>query len=265
MSNVHEPTRDELLAIAHGIAGGLNVIEIAADVGIDRSTLSGWMKRDGFLVQVAKSVDTPADLGSERLENLLDARRQAWERKSSYHLRLDFADAVREAFPDFFAASAASMERQAECARADQEFTIEALLVLEDRGWERGTADELSRGLKTAKQRRDYRLRHGLKWDWTGLGCFFTSRWSAKKCRIRYADEEGMDFIEQRQRFGTDWLEFSCNDASDEELEATNERPLDVRRDPRLPVTVRAAEAFLRAVKAGADFAEAARAAKGES
>jgi len=37
-----------------------------------------------------------------------------------------------------------------------------------------------------------------------------------------------------------------------------------VRRDPRLPVTVRSAEAFLRAVKAGADFAEAARAAKGE-
>ena len=264
MSNVHEPTREELQAMAHGIVDGLGFIDIAADIGIDRSTLSGWMKRDGFLVQVAKSLDTPANFGSERLENLLDERRKAWERKSSYNLRLDFADAVREAFPDFFAASAASMEQQAECARADQEFTIKALLILEDRGWMQGTADELARGLKTAKQRRDYRLRRGIKWDWRGLGCHFTGRWSAKTCKVRYAEEEGIDFIEQRRRFGTDWLEVFCDYASDEELEATNERPLDVRRDPRLPVTVRAAKAFLQAVKAGADFAEAARAAKGE-
>ena len=96
MSNVHEPTREELQAMAHGIADGLGIIDIAADIGIDRSTLSGWLKRDGFLVQVAKSLDTPADFGSERLENLLDERRKAWERKSSYLLRLDFADAVRE-------------------------------------------------------------------------------------------------------------------------------------------------------------------------
>ena len=263
MSNIHKPTRKELQAIAHGIAAGQSVIDIAASLWIDRSTLSGWVKRDGFLVQVAKSLDTPADFGSERLENLLDEGRKAWERTSSYRLRLDFAAAVRTTFPDFFASMVADEKRQAECARADNKYTIEALLILEDRGWTQGTADELARGLKTAKQRRDYRLRHGLKWDWTGLGCYYTSRWSAKKCRIRYADEEGMDFIEQRQRFGTDWLEVFCNDASDEELEATNERPLDVRRDPRLPVTVRAAEAFLRAVKAGADFAEAARAAKG--
>ncbi len=264
MSNVHEPTRDELRTIAHGLADGLGIIDIAADIGIDRSTLSGWMKRDGFLVQVAKSVDTPADFGSERLENLLDEGRQSWERKSSYLLRLDFAAAVREAFPDFFASTVADEKRQAECARADQEFTIKALLILEDRGWMQGTADELARGLDTPSKRRDYRRRRGVKWDWRGLGCHFTDRWSAKTCKVRYADEEGMDFIEQRRRFGTDWLEVSCNYASNEELDATNERPLDVRRDPRLPVTVRAAEAFLRAVKVGADFAEAARAAKGE-
>lgn len=265
MSNVHKPTKDELRAIAHDITDGLSVIDIAADIGIDRSTLSGWLKRDGFLVEVAKSVDTPADFGSERLENLLDEERRAWERKSSYYLRLDFADAVREAFPDFFASTIAYEKRQAECARADQEYTIKALLILEDRGWTQGTADELARGLKTAKQRRDYRLRHGVKWDWLGLGCHYTNRWNAKMCRIRYAKEEGIDFIEQRRRFGTDWSEVFCDYASDEELEATNERPLDVRRDPRLPVTVREAEAFMLAVKAGADFAEAARAAKGES
>ena len=81
MSNVHEPTREELQAMAHGIADGLGIIDIAADIGIDRSTLSGWLKRDGFLVQVAKSLDTPADFGSEWLENLLDEERKAWERE----------------------------------------------------------------------------------------------------------------------------------------------------------------------------------------
>ena len=139
---------------------------------------------------------------------------------------------------------------QAECARADMEYTIDALLILEDRYWERGTAQELARGLDTPKKRRDYRVRYGMKWDWSGLGY---GKWSALKCKIRYAKEEGVYFIEQRRRFGADWFDVFCNNDSHKEM-----------RVPRLPVTVRAAEVFLQAVKGGADFAEAARAANGE-
>ena len=55
-------------------------------------------------------------------------------------------------------------------------------------------------------------------------------------------------------------MEFICNAHSEDELSAMKTRPLEVKRDPRLPVTLAEAEAFKKAVDAGGDFAAAAQA-----
>ena len=253
MANARELKKAELLEIARGIATGRDVIEIAGIIGVDRSTLSGWLAGADFLRRVARSLSSPADLGAAlddlRTDELLDG-----ERTSSWQTRRKFWQIVEAAFPAHFAQGRSEAERNAECAKADQAYTIDAMLLLEDMGWEKGTADERKLGLNTKGLRRSHRCKNGITWDWDGMGCYFQKRWSAWKCRLRYAEEDGMDFIEQRQRFGTDWVDFTGNECSREELEAVNTRPLEVNRDPRLPTTLAEAQAFLEAVQGGADF-----------
>jgi len=255
MSNKRTLTKPELLEIARAIATGGNVIEIAGRIGVDRTTLSGWMKNDNFLGQIAAAMPSPAVLGEDVLERLRDWQYHDGERESARNLRLRLWQAVRRAFPTHFAAAEEDAERNRECAQADQLYTVEALTILEDRGWKHGTADERAQGLTTAKRRKAYRLQHGLKWDWNdGLGCYFDERWGATRCAVRYADEDGMSDEEQRQRYG--YSERDAASHTQEELAETNTRPLATNRDPRLPITLAEARAFLESVKGGADFAQ---------
>ena len=258
MANVRELTKAELLEVAQGIATGRDVIEIAGQIGVDRSTLSGWLAGADFLRRVARSLSSPADLGAAlddlRADDLLDG-----ERTSSWQTRRKFWQIVEAAFPAHFAQGRSEAEQNAECAKADRAYTIDAMILLEDRGWEKGTADERKRGLNTKRLRRSHRCKSGIEWDWDGLGCYFQKGWSAWKCRLRYADEDGLDFLEQQRLFGTAWDVYMASECSREELEATNTRQLEVNRDPRLPTTLAEAQAFLEAVQGGADFAEAAQ------
>ena len=253
--NKREPTKAEYLAIAQGIATGCGVIEIAGKIAVDRSTLSGWMKRDGFLHEVASALSSPADLGADGLDYLRDEELHEGERKSAWAVRLEFWEIVQDTFPSFFEHDKLDADRNRECAQADQEYTIKALAILEERGWRNGTADEQAKGLTTARKRKKYRLQHGLKWDWKdGLGCYFDERWDATRCAVKYADEDGMDDEEQRLRYG-----YSMRDAEDRpqmDVVFTNTRPLEVKRDPRLPVTLTEAEALLRKIESGADLTD---------
>ena len=255
MSNIHEPTKEELKTIAHGIADGKSVIDMAAHLGIDRSTLSGWMKRDGFLDTVAAAIDTPAELGVEAFENLFAEERQPGEREAAYFLRLDFADAVKEAHPFFFEALAEYERQQAERKKADM-LNIETMVEMWDRNWKKGTADEKARGLKTAKQRRDYRCKHGIKWDCAGYGKYYEPTWDARRCKVEYSFEDGMLYEEQRKRFGYNW-----DDAQRKRLWELNGKPppSDEARDALLPVTPAAAKELAEAVMAGADYFSTAR------
>ena len=256
MANIRELTKAELLEIARGIANGESVIDMAARLGVDRSSLSGWLKRDGFLDDVAAALSSPLELG-DSLGRLGDPQRRDSEREDAYLLRMEFFEVLREVHGEYFEEQLTRQDRNAECARADQKFTIDAMILLEDRGWEKGTADERKRGLNTKRLRRSHRCKNGIVWDWEGMGCWFQKRWSGWKCRLRYADEDGMDFLEQQRLFGTDWGVYMASECSREDLEAVNTRPLEVNRDPRLPTTLVEARAFLEAVQGGADFAEA--------
>ena len=256
--NRREPTTSEFLAIAQGIATGRDVIEIAGRIGVDRSTLSGWMRRDGFLHEVASALSSPDDLGADGLAYLRDEELHEGERKNAWALRMEFWKIVEATFPDYFAADEENAVRNREIALADQLYTVEALTILEERGWKHGTADERAQGLTTARRRKANRRRHGLKWDWNdGLGCYFDERWDATRCSVRYADEAGMSDEEQRLKYG--YSERDATSHTQEELIETNTRPLATNRDPRLPTTIDAARAFLEAVKGGADFLQATR------
>ena len=253
--NRREPTKAEYSSIARGIAAGHDLIELAGRIAVDRSTLSGWMRRDGFLYEVAAALSSPDDLGADGLAYLRDEELHEGERKSAWALRMEFWEIVQDTFPHFFEHDKLDADRNRECAQADQEYTIKALAILEERGWRNGTADEQAKGLTTARKRKKYRLQHGLKWDWKdGLWCYFDERWDATRCAVKYADEDGMDDEEQRLRYG-----YSMRDGEDRpqmDVIDTNTRPLEVKRDPRLPTKPDEAEALLRKIERGADFME---------
>ena len=256
MGNKRILTKPELLEIARAIATGGNMIEIAGAVGVDRTTISGWMKNDNFLGTIASAMPSPAALGADVLERLRDWQYHDGERESARNLRLRLWQAVQRTFPAYFENDERDAERNRQCAQVDQLYTVEALTILEDRGWKCGTADERARGLTTARKRKAYRLRHGLKWDWNdGLGCYFNERWDATRCAVRYADEDGMSDEEQRQRYG--YSERDADSHALKELIETNTLPLSTNRDPRLPTTPDEARALLEAVRGGADFADA--------
>ena len=259
MKTIRKTMQEELREIALGIADGLSVLDIAAKIGVDRSTLSAWTKRYDFLAEVAAALSSPDELGSDRLAQLMSGTTRAGERAAAHCLRLAFRDALLAAHEAYFDRRKTAAERNAECVAGDQQYVIPALVELEERSWARGTSDERSRGLNTAQKRRAYRLRHGLKWDWGGLGCYFPPRWTAKRCAIRYAYEDGRDDDEVRKLYGAS--EFEADEHDTNEVVETNTRPLEVRRDKRLPVTVAAAARFYEAVVHGADFQEAVAAA----
>lgn len=251
-------TRHEMLTIARGIADGRDTTALAGEIGVDRSTLRGWLAGADFLRRVARSLSSPADMGEAALANLRVADQLDGEREASWRTRRKFRQIVEATFPDFFAADEEDAVRNREIALADQQYTVEALTILEERGWKHGTADEWAQGLTTARRRKANRRRHGLKWDWNdGLGCYFDERWDATRCTVRYADEAGMSDEEQRLKYG--YSERDATSHTQEELIETNTRPLATNRDPRLPTTIDAARAFLEAVKGGADFLQATR------
>jgi len=254
-------TKKELQSVAHGIAQGLSVIDAAAALGVDRSTLSGRMKRGGFLDTVAAAIDTPAELGVEAFRNLFDGEQHEGERKTAYLLRLDFADAVRAAHADFFAKLAECTRQQAEREKVDS-LNIKTMVEMRDRNWKKGTADEMRRGLDTPEKRKAYRLKHGIKWDCAGFGRWYEPVWDAKRCTVEYCDHPDSlcywreIYAWQRAKFGYSW-----DDAPGKRLWELNgtSPPAEGSRDALLPVTAADAQELAEAVKAGADYLTAAR------
>lgn len=255
--NIYNQTKDELQEIARGIANGGSIIDIAARIGVDRSTMSGWVKSGSFLGRVAKSLSSPDNLGVESLANLIDKRQHDGERTAAYELRIDFAETVRRTFPDYFAALEDNALKNRLCALADQEFNIDTLIEIEERNWRDGSADELGSGLTTPELRRAHRCKYGIKWDFGPLGCYFSEKWDATRCRVRYADKDGMSWEDQRKTFGWCWWDRHDRFYPEDEIIKVNTRPLEVARDPRLPTTPERAEKLLKLVKGGMGYLEA--------
>ena len=285
MSSERKLTKAELLEIARGIAVGDTVIEIAARLEIDRSTVSSWMKRDGFLYDVAEAMTSPDDLGADGLSYLRDEELHEGERKSAWALRLEFWEIVQWTFPVYFKRERRAKEREerarqrradaaarkaereereaeerearaAECHRADY-FNLRTLCEVCKRNWRDGTADERARGLDTPEKRRAHRCRHGMKWDCAGIGVYYSPIWSANRCEMEYSEiEVGFHAIAEATDFAQAWAEIEAEQA-DEVAERYKRDPFK-RRDPRLPTKPDEAEALWRKVNGGADFTEVA-------
>ena len=283
MSNKHEPTKEERLEIARGIANGRDVIEIAGRIGIDRSTLSGWMRRDAFLYEVAATMTSPDELGADGLANLRNEEFLEGERKSAWAVRLEFWEIVQDAFPAYFEKERRAREREerarqrradaaarkaereereaekrearaAECHAADF-YNLQTLNMVCGREWINGTADELARGLDTPEKRREYRCRHGIRWTCAGFGVYYAPTWSANRCRMEYYENDaGFYAINDNHEFAKAWAEIETEQSADFELEYRRD-PFK-RRDPRLPTKPAEAEALRRKVNGGADFTE---------
>ena len=282
--NRHNPTKAEFLAIAQGIANGRDVIEIAGRIGVDRTTLSGWLSGADFLRRVARSLSSPAELGAA-LDDLRAADLLDGERQSSWQTRRKFWRIVEATFPDYFAAERAEAEREAEAARSRElaaeraaekrdraeavraekvekchyadYFNLQTLCTVCGRNWKDGTADELAQGLDTPEKRRDRRCAHGMKWDCAGFGVYYEPTWSAARCKMEYYGEDGVSFDElaTAAKYQKAWREIEA--AQSAVVVERYERDPFKRRDPRLPVTPAEAEALLRQIESGADFIEA--------
>ena len=284
--NRHNPTKAEFLDIAQGIATGRDVIEIAGRIGVDRTTLSGWLSGADFLRRVARSLSSPAELGAA-LDDLRAADLLDGERQSSWQTRRKFLQIVEETFTDYFAAERAETEREAEAARrrelaaeraaekrdraetvraekvekchnADY-FNLQTLCTVCGRNWKDGTADELAQGLDTPEKRRAYRCAHGMKWDCAGFGVYYEPTWSAARCTMEYAAEDGVSFDELATAAKYQKATREIEAAQSAVVAERYERDPFKRRDPRLPVTPAEAEALLRKIENGADFLEAAQ------
>ena len=281
--NRHNPTKAEFLAIAQGIAAGIDVIEIAGRIGIDRTTLSGWLAGADFLRRVARSLSSPAELGTA-LDDLRAADQLAGERQSSWQTRRKFWQIVEATFPDYFAAERAEAEREAEAARrrelaaeraaekreraeavraekvekchAADQFNLQTLCAVCGRNWKDGTADELAQGLDTAEKRRAHRCAHGMKWDCAGFGVYYEPTWSAARCKMEYDGEDGVSFDElaTAAKYQKAWREIERTNGV-ETFEAYLRDPFK-RRDPRLPTKPAEAEALLRKIERGADLTD---------
>ena len=281
MSNRHEPTKEEWLEIARGIAYGRDVIEIAGRIGVDRSTLSGWMRRDSFLYEVAATMTSPDELGADGLANLRNEEFLEGERKSAWALRLELWEIVQDAFPAYFEKERKARERAEkarrrreeaaarEAAQQDREaaerearatachdadfYNLMTLCEVCERNWRDGTADELARGLDTPEKRRAYRCKHGIRWDCSGFGVYYAPTWCANRCEMEYYEETaGFCAVCDNPTFSRAWAEIEAEQSAD--VAAVYERDPFKRRDPRLPVTPDKAEALLRAIEKGADF-----------
>lgn len=285
MSNERKLAKAELLEIARAIATGDTVIEIAARLEIDRSTVSGWMKRVGFLYDVAEAMTSPDDLGADGLAYLRDEELHVGERKSAWALRLEFWEIVQWTFPGYFekerrakereerarqrraeaeARKAEREERKAEerearaeeCLKADY-FNLQTLCEVCKRNWRDGTSDERARGLDTPDKRRAYRCRHGVKWDCAGFGVYYSPTWSATRCEMEYCEAEvGFYAIADGPDFARAWAEIEAEQAA--AVAGQYQRDPFKRRDPRLPTKPAEAEALWRKVNYGADFTEVA-------
>ena len=280
-------TRHEMLTIARGIADGRDTTALAGEIGVDRSTLRGWLAGADFLRRVARSLSSPADMGEAALANLRAADQLDGEREASWRTRRKFRQIVEATFPDFFAAERAEAERAAEekrrieraaeraaekesraeaerekivaeCAAADF-FNLQTLCAVCARNWKDGTADELAQGLDTAEKRRAHRCAHGLKWDCAGFGVYYEPTWSAARCKMEYDGEDGVPFDElaTAARYQRAWREIEGKNGV-KTLEAYLHDPFR-RRDPRLPTKTAEAEALLRKIASGADFLQATR------
>ncbi len=296
MSNQRILTKAELLEIAGGIANGRSMIEVAGTIGVDRSTLSGWLSNGRFLSKIAAAMSSPADLGADALENLRADGYLDGERLGARDLRNRFARVVLRTFPDFFAAErkereaeerarqrmeeaaereAESKEREAEEREARVEECLEADFfnrstwqILNTREWRNGTAYELAQGLDTPEKRREYRCRNGIIWECAGFGPDYKKKDSAADCRLAYRGEDvgelvawREDYERRRERFEAHYEQW--HKAVLEADERYRRDPFK-RRDPRLPTTRAEAETLLRKIEAGADFAEACKPGAGQ-
>ena len=92
-------TDAEKIAIVEGVADGLSIIELAGRIGVDRSTLSGWLRRPGFLLDAVRALPNLEALGEESLEDVSFEGRFESETALALSIRRALLAALDEAFP----------------------------------------------------------------------------------------------------------------------------------------------------------------------
>ena len=283
MGNKRKLTKPELLEIAQGIANGRDVVEIAGTIGVDRTTLSGWMNNERFFAQVVAAMSSPDDLGPDALENLRAEDYLDGERQSARDLRRRFSLLVLQTFPAYFENERKEKEREKRAAqsRADAAarraerreieaekrearaarvheadfFNLQTLVETCKRNWRDGTAEELAKGLNTPEKREDNRRKHGLTWDCAGFGVYYEPTWSANRCAMEYAEKDGgWPEIADNPTHMRAWTEIEA--AQSAKIAEEYRRNSLKRRDPRLPTTPAEAEALWRKIANGANFAD---------
>lgn len=280
--------------LAEGIATGVSALELAANIGVDRSTLRGWMNNPKFLEAVAAKLEGPDDLGDDALDTLFDEDRLDGERKDQMEVRALFSQIVFRRFSDYFAKRAERIAQEAEeerrrkaeadriaeerwkveqakaeknrkavvaCLEADF-FNLSTLVEVHRANWKLGTEDERRQGLDTPEKRRAHRIAHGIVWDCAGHGPYYSPRWSAIRCEMKYCEDDhgggvnGFDVVHSDPHFKQAWREIN-EEAERNPGDAYYRNPLAARRDANLPTTPAEAEAVLRAIKNGAKFSDA--------
>ncbi len=265
--------RETKQALARGIALGMSTLELAGQIGVDRSTLRGWMQDADFMCSIATSLRTPRDLGNEAEARLRIKEPLYGERAEATAARMELWRAVQERFAEWYAKERDRAERRwaaaerraerrereqtrreaeiAECLDADF-FNLQTLCIVEARTWSGGSADELARGLDTPEKRRAYRCKHGIKWECAGFGPYFAPTWSANRCEMRYVETDaesvyaGFAAVVDNPRFKQAWREAESAQ-SDESYHRDPFRD----RDPLLPVVADKAKRLLEIVERG--------------
>ncbi len=242
-----------MLIIGRGICDGMTVTDLAAAVDSDRGSFATWLRRADFLDEIAGAFWCPAAFGVQALSRLRYEGQRNDERVSACRLRLNFWDAVRDTHRRWFDRD----ETEQEIIEADfynYESHFETLL----RNLRDGTADELARGLDTAKKRDSFRRRHGVSWDCAGFGPLYSPRWSAVKWRNF---EGAVSWANDMTEDEADTALANCAGGGDRDdsFDKYLDNPAKAPRDPRLPRSRGEAAALWTAVMAGADFAAAVR------
>ena len=276
-------TKEDFVIIGQAIATGASVLETAGNIGTDRSAYSAWLRDPAFLEEVASGVGSPRNLGAEALAGLFEDDNLPHERDTSAEIRHDFAAAIQAKYPKFAeerrAAEAREREREkrrrdeaeekyrkmseaerarvlrnAACAAADF-FNLSTLCIVQAREWKNGTRDELARGLDTPAKRRAWRCAHGITWGCAGFGVYYSPKWSARRCIMRYMETEDrvpFDRINADPTLRTAWAEIEA-ESSLAVADAYDRDPYK-RRDPGLPTDAAKAEELLKAIEGGAPF-----------
>ena len=285
---------DAILTLAEGISTGISALELAANIGVDRSTLRGWMNNAQFLEAIAAKLESPDDLGEDTLDDLFDDDTLDGERTDQKEVRVLFSRIVFRRFSDYFAKRAERIVREMEeerrrkaeadriakerwkveqakaekhrkavvaCLAADY-HNLRTLVEVHRANWKLGTEDERRQGLDTPEKRRAHRIAHGIVWDCAGFGPYYSPRWSAIRCEMEFVEGDhggginGFNVVHSDPYFKQAWREIN-EEAERNQSGVYWHNPFALPRDANLPTTPAEAETILHAVKNGAKFSDA--------